>query len=66
VIAAILWKPAFSLFYQVSYYHTPSTKTTELIKRLSSNAADDQNQITAIGGGALELKARKGAIVIGK
>jgi len=57
---------AFSLFYHVSYFHTPSTKTIELTKRLSSNAADGQNQITAIGGGALELKARKGAIVIGK
>ena len=66
VIAAMLWKAAFSLFYHVSYFHTPCTKTTELTKRLSSNAADELNQITAIGGGALELKARKGAIVIGK
>ena len=66
VIAAMLWKAAFSLFYHVSYFHTPCTKTIELTKRLSLNAADELNQITAIGGGALELKARKGAIVIGK
>lgn len=32
---------------------------------MSSNAAYGNHQITAVGGGALELRARNGAIVIG-